>query len=67
MIHPHAYETWLTLDLIWLATCDAVWRLPGVSAGADREVAEAQRLGLPVWTTLAAVRAWLPWDQETPP
>lgn len=48
-ISPHEYEEWLRLDFAWLEVCDCVVRLPGASAGADREVSEAQRLGLPVY------------------
>lgn len=32
-----------------LMRCDAVLRLPGASRGADRDVAHAQALGLPVY------------------
>src|SRR6195952_898844 len=32
-----------------LAHCDAVLRLPGVSTGADQDVAIARERGLPVW------------------
>lgn len=46
--HPHEYETWMDLDMAWLAACDVVLRLPGVSPGADREVAEAHEIGIPV-------------------
>jgi hypothetical protein len=42
------YEEWMALDLAWLSRSDVLLRLPGVSPGADREVAEAQRLGIPV-------------------
>jgi hypothetical protein len=49
LISPHDYETWMRLDLEWLPCCDALVRLPGESSGADREVAEARRLGIPVF------------------
>ncbi len=52
LIYPHGYETWMALCLAWVAKSDAVLRLPGVSPGADREVAEATRLGIPVFTTV---------------
>lgn len=42
------HETWMAVDLPWVAAADVVLRLPGESAGADREVAEAERLGIPV-------------------
>ena len=45
---PKSYEQWLTLDREWLTVCDAVFRLPGESPGADREVALAKELGIPV-------------------
>lgn len=45
------YEAWLALDMAWLAKCDAVLRLPGDSPGADREVARARELGLPVYAS----------------
>lgn len=46
LVHPHDYETWLALDFAWLAACDVLVRLPGDSPGADREVAEAEHLGI---------------------
>jgi hypothetical protein len=67
LCHPHDYETWLALDLVWLAQCEALWRLPGISAGADREVAEAQRLGLSVLWMLTEVDAWLRARREEAP
>ncbi len=45
---PGSHEQWMALDMAWLAKCDVLIRLPGHSLGADREVAEAQRLGLHV-------------------
>ena len=55
MIHPHLYEDWIALDLEWLAVCDGLVRLYGTSPGADREVAEARRLGIPVFANVNAV------------
>lgn len=49
MVAPSSYEDRLRLDFAWLSVCDALIRLPGPSAGADREVVEAMRLGLPVF------------------
>jgi hypothetical protein len=46
---PHNYETWMELDLPWVSVADAVLRLPGTSPGADREVALALSLGIPVY------------------
>lgn len=43
------YEDWLSTDFAYIATCHALIRLPGESEGADREVAYAERLGIPVY------------------
>lgn len=49
MICPGPYGQWIKLDLEWLPCCGALLRLPGESSGADGEVAEAKRLGIPVF------------------
>ena len=46
---PHAVEFWYAYDLEWLAVCDALYRLPGESVGADKELARAHELGLRVY------------------
>lgn len=46
--HPASYARWLQWCLAMVAVSDVVLRLPGDSDGADREVAEARRLGKPV-------------------
>lgn len=43
------HQDWMGVDLPWVAAADAVLRLPGESVGADQEVAEAERLGIPVF------------------
>ena len=35
-----------------LSRCDAVFRIPGASNGADLECAKAREMGLPIFTTL---------------
>ena len=55
LVEPADYEWWLKLDLDYLSRCDALYRLPGESPGADREVAFAVGQGIPVirgWTQL---------------
>jgi hypothetical protein len=52
------YEAWIDFDLEWVRRCDALLRIPGESPGADREVAEAFRLGKPVFLSVAAALAW---------
>lgn len=55
MFSPQPYEKWIEIDLVWLRSCDAVLRLPGVSKGADIEVMEAIRLGLPVFNSVREI------------
>lgn len=49
LVHPRDYERWMALDIEWLSTCDALVRIPGPSAGADREVARCEYLLVPVY------------------
>jgi hypothetical protein len=49
--YPH--DLWMEIELPWVSVADAVLRLPGESLGADIEVGEAERLGIPVFTTIA--------------
>jgi hypothetical protein len=53
LLTPRAYEDWMTLDFRWLERCDALLRLDGASAGADREVLHAEHLGLPIFYDVA--------------
>lgn len=59
MAHPRPYETWMALDVEWLPLCHAVWRLPGQSAGADREVVMAKERGLPVFTDAVTLHRFI--------
>jgi uncharacterized protein DUF4406 len=42
------YEEWMRLDLAWVARADVIFRMPGDSPGADRELALAKELGIPI-------------------
>lgn len=55
---PRPYEEWLRIDLEWVRACDAVYRFPGESAGADKEVIFARELGIPVFFSVRALAAW---------
>ncbi len=57
---PLPYEDWLAFDLEWLPLCHALLRIPGESAGADREVAAAVNSGLPVYASIADLLAGAP-------
>lgn len=52
------YEDWMAVDLPWVRVSDAVLRLPGESAGADRETAEAEAHSIPVFHAVADVIRW---------
>ena len=53
MMFPRPYEFWLDLDAQFLPFCGALLRLPGDSSGADKEVALARSLDIPVFTEIA--------------
>ena len=55
IVHPRHYDDWIKIDLEWLRSCDCVLRLPGESKGADIECAEADRLGLTVFNSVADI------------
>lgn len=52
------HADWLNVDLPWVEVSDAVLRLPGESAGADREVSHALALRIPVFYSVAELVAW---------
>lgn len=48
IIYPHDYEFWMKQSISWMKECDLCIRLPGESAGADREVELAVANHIPV-------------------
>lgn len=59
VIAPHDDVThWYEYDLAPLARCDALYRIPGDSSGADAEVAFAVERGIPVFYTIDDLLAW---------
>lgn len=58
LVLPKPIEWWYQYDLRLLERCDAVFRFDGDSVGADREVAHAETLGLPVFTSMADFEDW---------
>lgn len=58
LVHPRSYEVWLELDLDVIRRCHAVYRLPGASTGADREVRWADSLLIPVWRRRESLLEW---------
>lgn len=58
-IYPHQYECFMRLDLVWLKQCEALYRMPGHSPGADREVKFAEtEIKIPVFRDLKELAAW---------
>ena len=47
---PHDYEMWMKWGNEWLQQCDALFLMEGESPGAEREVASAANMGIPVFT-----------------
>ncbi len=58
VVQERTYEDWMEIDFHWLRQCHCVLRLPGESSGADREVALAKSLGMPVRHSVASVVLW---------
>jgi hypothetical protein len=48
LVTPRPIDFWYAYDLEVLARCDYLLRVGGASTGADAEVKEAHRLGIPV-------------------
>lgn len=49
IVAPMPYEHWIAHGLAMVERCDGLWRLKGESPGADREVAHAMELQIPVF------------------
>lgn len=58
LAYPKTYEEWMKRDLDLVVGCDALFRMPGESPGADREVAYARDAGIPVFEDANLMRAW---------
>lgn len=55
LLCPRPYEFWLDYDIQFLECCDVLLRIPGESSGANKEVALAVEMGLPVVKTVDEV------------
>lgn len=58
MVCPAGREVWLRMDLEELKGCDALFRIPGKSPGADWEEERARERGIPVFYTIKALQKW---------
>lgn len=55
IVNPLDYDTWTRIDMALVLKSDAVLRLEGESYGADAEVLEASRSGIPVFYDIPAL------------
>ena len=55
IIHPQDYESWMAIFFELVTRCDGLYRIPGFSPGADREVEYARQHGIPVFHSLESV------------
>lgn len=60
LVHHMDYEEMLAQDFAWIEVCDALYRMPGESPGADREVEYARSLGIPVHHSMVELDASFP-------
>ena len=59
IMQPQLYAFWTSLDNAMLKRCDALYRIPGDSPGADAEEDLAKTLGLPVFTSMGELDNWV--------
>lgn len=66
MMYPRPPEYWLEVTLDRMRRCDAVYRFNRkYSAGSDAEVAEAERMGIPVFYDIGPLRTWVKeWKEQ---
>lgn len=55
LAHPKTAEVWMGLDKIWLEQCNALFRIPGESVGADIEMSWAKERGLRIFRAMGDV------------
>ena len=58
VVVPRPREFWYSYDLAVLRHCDALFLIPGMSAGAEQEVALCHELGFPVFRDEQELLAW---------
>ena len=58
LVTPRSVDFWYEYDLVLLARCDALMRLPGKSTGADAELVFAREHGMPIFHEVPEVYRW---------
>jgi hypothetical protein len=58
-VTPYELDHWMEYDFAWLSRCDALYRMPGHSPGADKEIEHARsKLSIPVFFNLSDLLMW---------
>jgi hypothetical protein len=55
---PRPYVDWMKIDEEKIKRCDVLLRLPGESSGAEKEVALAELMEIPVVYSIAELIRW---------
>jgi len=64
LMHSHPIDFWYDYDLKWLTKCDALYRIPGKSNGADDECRWANNNGIFVAHNITELEGWIKtWKQ----
>lgn len=59
LVGGKSYDTWMNIDDEYLKRCDVVLRIPGNSAGADKECERAIELDIPVMHSIDELRMYV--------
>lgn len=59
LFRPRDYEYWMAIDFDVVKRCDAIFRMPGHSPGADREEILAAEIGIPVFYNIETLKEWV--------
>jgi hypothetical protein len=55
---PKSHAEWLAYDFQIISHCDALYRMPGESVGADKEEEFCEQEGIPVFDTLESLQTF---------
>lgn len=63
-VTPHEPSFWSEYCLLVMRRCDAILRLGGISQGADKEIVEAKKVGIPIFYHVKELTTWLESDPD---
>lgn len=58
-VKERGYEDWMRFDFVWLEKNDSLWRIPGESPGAEREIVRMKALVRPIFYSLEELKSYL--------